>query len=236
MPLEPEAVVSPAEARVLPLSLKRQSHLYIKQKFFDLKDLLHESKPQWLETFKGCDALVFRLTPDKYHYNHAPVAGRVVDFYEIDGAFHACNPGVVSAVCEPYSKNRRVVTIIDTDLPGGTWVGKVAMIEIVALMIGRIDQCYSNEQYLDPRPVTPGLFLRKGAPKSLFRPGSSTTVLLFEPGRMRCAADIEANARRKGRSRFHADGDGGPLETDVLVRSLVGYAQPGLSHTLNKEV
>ena len=35
------------------------------------------------------------------------------------------------------------------------------------------------EQQLDsPQDMEPGLFLRKGQPKSLFRPGSSTVVLL----------------------------------------------------------
>jgi phosphatidylserine decarboxylase len=41
----------------------------------------------------------------------------------------------------PYSKNKRVVTIIDTDVEGGTGIGLVAMIEVVALMIGDIVQC-----------------------------------------------------------------------------------------------
>ena len=33
----------------------------------------------------------------------------------------------------------------DTDIPGGSHVGFVAMIEVVALMIGDIVQCYSAD-------------------------------------------------------------------------------------------
>src|SRR5690606_29907697 len=122
-----------------------------------------------LEAFSGGDFAVFRLTPDKYHYNHAPVAGRVVDAYAVDGRYHSCNPGAVVQLVTPYSKNKRFVTVIDTDVEGGTGVGLVAMVEIVALMIGEIVQCYSDERYDAPRPVEPGLFLRRGAPKSLYR-------------------------------------------------------------------
>jgi len=60
------------------------------------------------------------LTPDKYHYSHVPVSGIVLDFYEIDGVYNSCNPGAVLAVNKAYSKNRRVVTIIDTDVRLGT--------------------------------------------------------------------------------------------------------------------
>ena len=63
--------------------------------------------------------------------------------------------------------------MIDTDTDGGTGIGLVAMIEVVALMIGDIVQCYSETQYLDPRTVQRGMLLRKGCPKSLYQPGSS---------------------------------------------------------------
>jgi hypothetical protein len=73
----------------------------------------------------------------------------------------------------PFSKNRRYVAVIDTDVPGGTGVGLAAMIEVVALVIGDVVQAYSEERYDTPRPLHRGMFLRKGTPKSLYRPGSS---------------------------------------------------------------
>ena len=55
------------------------------------------------------------------------------------------------------------------------------------------------------------MFLDKGQPKSLYRPGSSTDVLLFEPGRVRFAPDIVANLRHRDvQSRF-TTGFGAPL-------------------------
>ena len=226
MPEDPQAVVSPADARVIVGSLEETVCLPIKEKFFSFEELLGGDKPEWLNLFRNGDYALFRLTPDKYHYNHTAVAGRVVDFYQIDGRFHSCNPQAIVREATPYSKNRRVVTIIDTDVKGGTGVGKVAMLEIVALMIGGIDQCYSRQRYDDPLPIEIGMFIEKGCPKSLYRPGSSTDVLLFQPGRINFAPDLLNNRLRQDVSSRFSTGFQKPLvETDIQVRSLLATAE-----------
>jgi phosphatidylserine decarboxylase len=219
------AVVSPADARLLVGSFRESSALFLKEKFFTFEEFLGQDKREWLRAFADGDFAVFRLTPDKYHYNHTPVAGRVADIYEIPGGYNSCNPGAVVQAVTPYSKNKRVVTVIDTDVPGGTCVGLVAMIEVVALMIGEIVQCYSAEGYDDPLPVQPGMFLAKGQPKSLYRPGSSTDVLIFQEGRVAFADDLVRNLHHTGAESRFSLGFGRPLiETDVRVRSLVATA------------
>jgi phosphatidylserine decarboxylase len=223
MPEDPAAVVSPADARVLVGSLRETSALFLKGKFFDLDELLGRNRA-WVRIFQGGDYSIHRLTPDKYHYNHVPVAGRVADLYEIPGRYHACNPGAVVTMVTPQSKNRRVVTILDTDASGGTGIGFVAMIEVAALMVGDILQSYSAERYAAPCPLRPGMFLERGAVKSLFRPGGSTTVLLFEPGHIAFAEDLVANRLRSNvQSRFSL-GFGRPLvETDAPARSVLAW-------------
>jgi phosphatidylserine decarboxylase len=219
IPGDPRAVVAPADARALVGSFADGAALHLKDKFFDYAELIG-AESRWFSTFRDGDFAIFRLTPEKYHYNHTPVAGRVLDLYEIGGRYHSCNPGATVAVATPYSKNRRVVTVIDTDVPGGSRVGQVAMIEIVALMIGEIVQCYSARRYEQPQPIAPGMFLERGAPKSLFRPGSSTTVLVFERDRVAFVPDLLANRFRPGAHSRYALGFGQPLvETDVRVRS-----------------
>ncbi len=218
---EPHAVVCPADARVLVGSMDRASGLYLKQKFFSFPDLLGEGSP-WQAQFSGGDYAVFRLTPEKYHYTHSPVAGRVVDFYALDGRYHPCNPNAVVQLITPVSKNRRVVTVIDTDLPSGNGIGLVAMIEVVALMVGQIEQRYSDERYRSPRNLQLDMFVRAGAPKALFRPGSSTVVLLFQKNRIRFAPDLIQNQQRSGIQNRFSLTLGEPLtETDVAVRSLL---------------
>jgi phosphatidylserine decarboxylase len=226
MPTENGAVVSPADARVLVGSLHETSLIFLKEKFFSFEELLGSPHTRWHTAFAGGDFAIFRLTPDKYHYNHAPVAGQVIDFYAIDGDYHSCNPTAVVAVATPYSKNKRVVTIIDTDVPGGTGVGVVAMIEVVALMIGDIVQAYSTEGYDVPQQIKRGMFLKKGQPKSLYRPGSSTDILIFQEGRISFAGDLLDNMRRTDVSSRFTQGFQKPLvETDIRLRSLLATAR-----------
>jgi phosphatidylserine decarboxylase len=219
---DPRSVVSPADARMVTGAFDRGRLVYLKGKFFDFDELVGVDRHQWRNHLAGGDFAVFRLTPEKYHYNHTPVAGTVRDIYEIPGRYHSCNPGAVVQAVTPFSKNKRVVTIIDTDVDGGTGVGLVAMIEIVALMIGDIRQCYSRQRYDDPIPVTPGLKVEKGCPKSVYRPGSSVDVLLFEKGRVAFADDILANQRHcEARSRLSMGFGKALVETDVRVRATV---------------
>lgn len=225
MPTGSGLVVSPADARVIVGSFRETSVLFLKDKFFGFEEMLGADRPAWLAAFEGGDFAVFRLTPDKYHYNHLPVSGVVADVYELDGTYHSCNPGAVVSMVTPYSKNRRTVTVIDTDVPGGSKVGMVAMIEVVALMIGEIVQCYSESGYDDPRPLARRMFVQAGQPKSLYRPGSSTDVLLFQKDRIAFATDLTTNLHRPSvESRFSAGFERPLVETEVRVRSLIAAA------------
>lgn len=223
----PLTLVSPADSKVLIGALTTTPQLFIKEKFFSPGELLDDERP-WLKEFQDGDFAIFRLTPDKYHFNHLPVSGVVMDIYELEGCYHSCNPGAVMAIAGLYSKNRRIVTIIDTNVTGGSQVGLVAMIEVVALMIGDIVQCYSATRYDDPKPVEPGMFLRKGSPKSLYRPGSSTDILLFQHGVMDFSEDLQRNVKRRDvQSRFSSGLEHPLVETDIKVRSTIGRSRRG---------
>ncbi len=223
MPQAADRVVSPADARIIVGSLDHRHALFLKEKFFSFNDLIGKDKCRWINAFGGGDFALLRLTPDKYHYNHTPVAGEIKDIYEISGRYHSCNPGAVVAMVTPFSLNRRVVTVIDTDIPGGTGIGLVAVIEVVALMIGDIVQCYSREKYDDPQAVVNGMFMERGCPKSLYRPGSSVDLLIFQKQRVRFSEDILANMKRRDvSSRYTLNFQSPLVETDVKVRSEIG--------------
>lgn len=223
LPPQADAVVAPADARLLVGTLHPGEGVFIKGRFFDLDELLGRRFRTLWSRFSTADVALFRLTPDKYHYNHLPVSGIVQAVAECPGAYHSCNPHAVIELATPYSRNRRLVTVIQTDVPGGTGVGLVVMVEVVALMIGDLVQCYSSEGYAAPVPLQPGMFVQRGCPKSLFRPGSSTDVLLFERGRVAFAADLIRNQHRRDAASRFATGFGAPLvETEVRVRSLIG--------------
>lgn len=217
---DPLDVVSPADSRMFAGSLSQDSVLFIKDKFFSFAEFL--GRPNWIHAFANGDFAVFRLTPEKYHYNHAPVSGVVRDFYEIEGAFHSCNPAAVIGEVTPFSRNRRAVTIIDTNVPDGSWCGLVAMVEVAALMIGQIVQAYAAQGYEPHEAMRPGLFLLRGQPKSLYRPGSSLDVLIFEPGRVEFNPDLVAHQFRGDANSRFSSWLGRPwVETDVRVRDSI---------------
>jgi phosphatidylserine decarboxylase len=225
LPRRERCVVCPADSRVMLGSLRESSGLFLKGKFFDFPELLGGKGSRWAGRFADGEFAVFRLTPERYHYTHVPAAGSVADFYAVAGRYHSCNPNAAVQLLTPYSKNRRVVTVLDTDCDGGEQIGYVAMIEVVALMVGQIEQRYSEERYDDPQPMQRGMLLQKGAPKALFRPGSSTVVLLFQPGRVSFARDLVRNQQRPGVRSHYAAKFGLPvIETDVKVRTLLAYA------------
>lgn len=218
----PAAIVSPADALLLVGSLAPNSTIFLKNKFFTYEELLGLDRSRWLSAFRGGEIAIFRLTPDKYHYNHLPVSGRIIDFYELQGDYHSCNPGAVVREVTPFSKNRRVVTIIDTDCEGGSQVGLAAMVEVVALMIGEIVQCYSSEAYNNPCQLEIGMMVQKGQPKSLYRPGSSTDILLFQRGKVLFYPDLLANRKTTAvHSRFSTGFSTPMVETEVAVRSSI---------------
>jgi phosphatidylserine decarboxylase len=224
MDKHPYTVVSPADAKTLVGSFSKNSKFYIKNKFFMYDEILGKNKEEWLDAFDNGDFAIFRLTPEKYHYNHTPVAGIVKDIYEIDGVYHSCNPKAVVEIITPYSKNKRVVTIIDTNVKGGSQVGLVAMIEIVAMMIGDIYQCYSDKKYKNPQAVKKGLFIKKGQPKSLFRPGSSTDILIFQKDKIEFVDSLIKNQLNLEASSIFTFNFGQHLvETDLNVRTTIAW-------------
>lgn len=219
-------IVSPSDSRILVGSFCETSQLFLKDKFFSFEELLGLGNRPWIDFFKNGDFAVFRLTPEKYHYNHTPVAGKVLDIFEIEGTYHSCHPGAVIALATPFSKNKRVVTIINTDVDGGSQSGLVAMVEVVALLIGDINQCYSEDRYDQPLKITKGMFLQKGQPKSLYRPGSSTNILIFQKDRVVFCQDLVRNMVHHRAESIFSRGFCRPLvETEVKVRSPIAYTR-----------
>ena len=97
------------------------------------------------------------------------------------------------------------------------------MVEVVALMIGDIRQCYSPVEYCTPQPNKIGMFLERGCPKSLFRPGGSTTAIFFQRNRVEFSPDLMRNLYRTDIKTRYSQGLGRPLvETDIKVRSTIG--------------
>jgi phosphatidylserine decarboxylase len=201
LPAAVPAIVSPADGKLLHFGHAHDAMLSIKEKFISVKQLL--ARKPWSDVFTASSGIVVRLTPDVYHYVHSPVSGRVIDVYDIEGQFHSCNPAALVSFDAPYVWNRRRVVVVDTDVNGGSNVGRVAIVAVAAMMIGRIEDCYCDTRYDNPRDLVVGMRLRIGAPMMMFRPGSSTVIALWS--RERAAVDarlLQLSSRRDVPGRF----------------------------------
>ena len=86
--------------------------------------------------------------------------------------------------------NKRNLTLVQSEL----W-GQVAMLEVGATGVGRIEETYL--------PETPAL---RGAEKGYFAFGGSTVMCFFEPGRIRLAPDL-LEKTAEGMELFARQGD-----------------------------
>lgn len=222
---EAQSVVSPADGKALVFGHARDTMLPVKSRWLDLDGVVASS--ELLQRMLPATGLIVRLTPDAYHYVHAPVSGVVRSHRRIEGALHSCNPTALVSFANPYSINLRQVTEIDTDVHGGSRVGAVVLVNVGAMMIGRIDDASSTHRYDDPQPVRAGDFIHRGQPFALFRPGSSTSIVLWRAGRASLAPTLSRNAGRTDvRSRF-SDWLLSPwVETALSVRCTVALANP----------
>ncbi len=201
MPARETAIVSPADGKLLHFGGGEDAMVSVKRRFFSVPELL--AKQTWASQLGAGRGISVRLTPEVYHYVHSPVSGKVLDVYDVDGAYHSCNPSALVSFDSPYILNRRRVVIIDTDVTGGSSVGVVAVIAVAAMMIGRIEDHYSETHYDAPTPLSPGLTVVQGAPMMMFRPGSSTVIVLWPSERAIATPQLrELSTKRHVPSRF----------------------------------
>jgi phosphatidylserine decarboxylase len=227
LPAKSNGIVSPADGKALPFLANDDAALPIKEKFIGVNELLGQANP-WVLGASDIAGVIVRLTPDVYHYTHTPVAGRVVSHQLIEGAFHSCNPLAATRLRNSYPRNRRAVTVYDTDVPNGSGVGTVVQVDIAALMIGQIVSCYSECKYEHPAALRRGQWVERGMPVSLFRPGSSTSVILWHGSRAKVASDLVSNsARAHLRSRFSDWLQSAWVETALQVRQSISETHAG---------
>lgn len=220
---ETRSIISPADGKALVFGYVDDFMLPVKSQWVAMPELVG-SQALADELTPACGVIV-RLTPEAYHYVHAPVSGIVRSHDLIDGALHSCNPTALVSFVKPYAMNLRRVTVIDTDVNYGSRVGVVVLVNVAAMMIGRIDDAYSPRRYDEPEPVSVGRFVRRGQPLALFRPGSSTSIALWTQRRASVQSKLAKNGDRAGTQSRFSDWLLSPwVESAIRVRSTLAVA------------
>lgn len=172
------AAVFPADGRHLGFQdLSRADGFFVKGQKFRLEELLQSAE---LAARYAEGAMVLsRLCPVDYHRFHFPVGGVAGAARVLPGPLYSVNPIALRRNIHIFAQNKRALCTIDS--PD---YGRVLMLEIGATCVGSMEYTY-----------TPGQTVAKGAEKGFFKFGGSSTITLFEKGRIRLADDLVGQSR-----------------------------------------
>ncbi|MCA9120583.1 MAG: phosphatidylserine decarboxylase [Planctomycetales bacterium] len=178
-PIDPRSatVVFPADGRHLCVpDLSRCEGLFVKGQMFDLAALLGEA--DLARRYANGSLLLSRLCPVDYHRYHFPAAGVPGPARLVNGPLKSVNPIALCQNISILATNKRCLTLLET-----TTVGTVLLIEVGATCVGSICQTYEA-----------GATVAKGDEKGYFRFGGSSTITVFEPGRVQFDQDLIDNS------------------------------------------
>ncbi len=159
-PLSNAALVSPCDGRASAYPITDDLRFTVKHTVYTVSSLLRNEALAW--RFAGGTALILRLAVDDYHRYCFPMDGTVGETGTIPGCFHTVQP-IANDQYPIYKENTRQYTVFRSEE-----LGDVAMVEVGALLVGRIVN----------HPVT-GTVCR-GQEKGYFQFGGSTIVLLLQ--------------------------------------------------------
>lgn len=176
-----KTVVSPVDGRISVFGeIKEDTMLQAKGINYSLKELL--GSEQYLEFFRGGNFITIYLSPNDYHRIHTPFAGKILGYTYKPGKLFPVNELAVNGIKSLFPKNERLITFIQTEF------GKIAVIKVGALNVGRIKVTYDKivtnswvrlSRNLDYKNA--GIAYEKGEELGRFEMGS-TVILVFEKG------------------------------------------------------
>jgi len=177
---EGEGLPAPCEARYLAFEKIDSSVKFpVKAEALNLSKLLGGKDKA--EPFLGGALWIARLCPTDYHRYHYPDDGVTRKSRTIAGLYHSVNPVALKKQPEIFVTNERRVSILETKN-----YGKMAFVEVGALMVGKIVQTHAEH-----------LPFYRGDEKGYFLFGGSTVILAAEPGRVKPSADLLEKTKQK---------------------------------------
>lgn len=157
--MDDRILCSPCDSKLSVYKIDEDSRFSIKGTEYTMESLTRSKKAA--EYYKDGYLLVFRLCVDDYHRYAFIDSGKVGKNYRIDGVFHTVNP-VAGEEFPIYKENTREFSILNSEN-----FGKVLMMEVGAMMVGRILNYKSCCE------------VKRGQEKGRFEFGGSTVILAF---------------------------------------------------------
>ena len=179
-PIAESPIVFPADGRHLGFpDISKIDSFFVKGQTFDLPALLGDAA--LAEKFAKGTLVLSRLCPVDYHRFHFPAAGIPSETKTIPGPLFSVSPIALAQKLAYLWTNERTLTRLETED-----FGTILILEIGATCVGSINQTY-----------TPGKPVEKGAEKGYFAFGGSSTITIFEPGKVKLAEDLLENSAKQ---------------------------------------
>lgn len=177
----PNAVVFPADGRHLGFpDVSKVSGIFVKGQRFDLAALL--GSETLAKRFENGTLVLSRLCPVDYHRFHFPFAGIPGPTQVLNGPLYSVSPVALRHNVRYLWENKRTITLLETER-----LGTVICMEIGATNVGSIVQTFQ-----------PGIAIEKGAEKGYFAFGGSSTITIFEEGKVTLDPDlVESSAQQQ---------------------------------------
>jgi phosphatidylserine decarboxylase len=125
------------------------------------------------KVFEGGPLLIARLCPVDYHRFHFPDSGHEIERYRMPGLLHSVNPLALKFRSDIFCVNERQISVLETEN-----FGKLAYIEVGAMMVGKIVQTHEGQGF------------SRGDEKGYFLFGASTVIVMGEKGTWRPVDDL----------------------------------------------
>ncbi|MGB0993574.1 MAG: phosphatidylserine decarboxylase [Akkermansiaceae bacterium] len=179
-PVADSPIVFPADGRHLGFpNIDQIDGFFVKGQKFNLDVLLDDA--ELAKQFRGGTLVLSRLCPVDYHRFHFPVAGKAGSTRLINGPLFSVSPIALARNLAYLWQNKRTITQIDT-----ATMGSVLMLEIGATCVGAIDQTYHENSAVE-----------KASEKGYFSFGGSSTITIFEAGKVQLADDLLENSAQQ---------------------------------------
>lgn len=182
-----EKVLAIAEANLTYYKIDSQTIFKIKGRNYRLSDIVNSD--DLADEFCGGIAVLYRLSMHNYHRFLYPDNGRLVKHYKLPGVLHTVSS--ISKGYPIYSINQRDVSVLDLKS-----VGRILMIEIGAMMVGKIIN--NNAETFS-----------RGQEKGYFEIGGSSILVVYKKG------DIELDSTIKNATNQD-------MEVSVKIGEVIG--------------
>ncbi len=168
-----KTAVFPADGRHLGFpDVSEAEGIFVKGEVFSLGELLRDR--ELAERFHRGSMVLSRLCPVDYHRYHFPVGGLAMEPRVLNGWLYSVSPIALRRNIRIFTENKRAITRIESPE-----FGTVLMLEVGATCVGSFAYTF-----------TPNTRVAKGAEKGYFKFGGSSTITLFEPGRVKLDGDL----------------------------------------------